>query len=140
MTSRDDERIVRAAVAAPAQLPQDAISNLGEERTLTLLSATTAIAIHRKFPEKPDPAQVREFSNYLQSRFPDAADLIKPNVIDALVRFAFGQPETIAGVLPEDLRTALLVLPYAIVSENDITGESLDELVSDALMAVDVEE
>lgn len=139
MTMSDEERIVRSAATAAAQLPKDAIANIGDGRTLELLGATATLAILRKYRAKPEPQQVSEFVEILQSRFPDAAEYIKPIVIEALIRFAFGEQDVIDGVNPDDLQTVLLMLPYAIISEQNIYGEPLDAFVAEVLKAVDEE-
>ena len=137
MTTSDDERIVRAAVAAPAQLPEEVIARLGDARVTALLGAATALAFQRKFTASPDRERTREFTEVLQARFPDAAHLIKPVVIEALARFAFGETDLIDGIEPEDVRTALFVLPYAIITEEQIQGEPLDQFVQEVITAVD---
>jgi hypothetical protein len=139
MTKTDDELIVRAAVSAPADLPMEVVARIGDRRTFALLTATSAFAILRKFRSLPNSAQIREFAETLQFRFPDAAHLIKPIVCEALIRFAFGENEAIDGVDPESLRTAVFLLPYAIVSDENITGEPLDVLIAEVLAAVDDE-
>jgi hypothetical protein len=139
MTKSDEERIVRAAVAAAAQLPKDAVASVGDGRTLELLGATTTLAILRKYRTKPELRQVAEFIEILQSRFPDAAAYIKPIVIEALIRFAFGEENILDGIAADDLRIVLFMLPYAIISEENIHGEPLNEFVAEVLKAVDEE-
>lgn len=140
MTMSDDERIVRAAVAAPAQLPEDAIANVGDARTVALLSATTTIAIQRKFRSLPDQARIREFFDTLSARYPDGTGLLKPIVIEAVIRFAFGETDAIDGLDSDGVRAALFVLPYSIISEENIFGEPLDEFVAEVLKEVDAED
>lgn len=137
MTKSDDEIIVRAALAAPADLPMEVAARLGDQRTFTLLTAASAFAIGRKYPTKPDQAQIREFVEGLRSRFPEAAQLIKPIVFEAMIRFAFGENDAIDGVESEGLRTAVFLLPYAIISEQNLSGESLDAFVAEVLEAAD---
>jgi len=139
MTKSDDEIIVRAAIAAPADLPMEVAARLGDERTFTLLTATSGLAILRKYPTKPDQSQIRDYVETLQARFSDAAHLIKPIVFETLIRFAFGEDDAIDGVDPEGLRTAVFLLPYAIISEQHISGEPLDAFVAEVLKAVDEE-
>ena len=98
MTMSDEERIVRSAVTAAAQLPKDAIARVGNGRTLELLGATTTLAILRKYRSKPESRQISEFVEILRSRFPDAAGFIKPIVVEALIRFAFGEQDVLDGV------------------------------------------
>lgn len=136
MAMNDDEQIVRSAVAAPARLPEEVMDDLGEERVTVLLSATTAMALRRKFAELPDRTQLIEFIEDLRVRFPDAATLIKPSVIEALVGFAFGESELADGVSADDLRTGLLILPYAILSVEHLEGEALDAFVTEVLQSV----
>ncbi|WP_155829817.1 hypothetical protein [Glycomyces tenuis] len=132
----DDEQIVRSALAAPARLPEDVMDRLGDERVTVLLSAATALALRRRFQTHPGRTRILEFTEALQARFPDAAPLIKPIVIEALVGFAFGESELADGASPDDLRTALLVLPYAVISEEDLEGEDLDRFVTEVLQSV----
>lgn len=136
MTMNDDEQIVRSAVAAPAQLPEDVMDRLGDERVTVLLSAATAVALQRRFQSDPSREQVAEFTDALHARFPDAASLIKPAVVETLVGFAFGRGRSAEGVSPDDLRTGLLVLPYAVASEEDLEGEALDGFVTEVLQSV----
>ncbi len=136
MTMNDDEQIVRAAVAAPAQLPEDVMDRLGDERVTVLLSAATAVALRRKFGTSPERAEVVDFTETLHARFANASSLLKPIVIEALVGFAFGDGDLADGLSPDDLRTALLVLPYAVVSETDLEGEALDGFVTEVLQSV----
>jgi hypothetical protein len=140
MTTSDDEQIVRAALAAPAQLPEEVIARLGDARVTALLAAATTLGFQRKFSTSPDRDRLREFTEVLHARFPDAAHLIKPIVIEAMARFAFGETDLIDGIDPEDLRTGLFVLPYAIISEEQIHGEPLDEFVAEVLAVVDAPE
>jgi hypothetical protein len=139
MTKTDDELIVRAAVSAPADLPMDVVTRIGDQRTFALLTAASALAIMRKFRTLPESARVREFVETLQFRFPDAAHLIKPIVFEAMVRFAFGENEAIEGLEPESLRTAVFLLPYAIISDENIHGDPLDAFIADVVKAVDEE-
>ncbi|HLU27133.1 MAG TPA: hypothetical protein VKZ65_01760 [Glycomyces sp.] len=132
----DDEQIVRAAVAAPAQLPEDVMDRLGDERVTVLLSAATAAALRRRFRTSPERAAVVDFTEELHSRFASASSLLKPIVIEALVGFAFGDGDLADGLSPDDLRTALLVLPYAVLSEERLEGESLDRFVTEVLQSV----
>jgi hypothetical protein len=136
MTMNDDEQIVRAAVAAPAQLPEDVMDRLGDERVTVLLSAATAAALRRRFGTAPERAAVAEFTEELHSRFEGASSLLKPIVIQALIGFAFGDVDLADGLSPDDLRTALLVLPYAVLSEERIEGEPLDRFVTEVLQSV----
>jgi len=136
MTMNDDEQIVRAAVAAPAQLPEDVMDRLGDERVTVLLSAATAAALRRRFRTSPERAAVVDFTEELHSRFASASSLLKPIVIEALVGFAFGDGDLADGLSPDDLRTALLVLPYAVLSEERLEGESLDRFVTEVLQSV----
>ncbi|WP_156925858.1 hypothetical protein [Glycomyces arizonensis] len=131
----DDEQIVRSAVAAPAQLPEDVMDRLGDERVTVLLSAATAVALQRRFPSEPSRERVLEFTDALHARFP-AASLIQPAVVEALVGFAFGRGRSAEGVSADDLRTGLLVLPYAVASEEDLEGEALDGFVTEVLQSV----
>ena len=130
MQQTDEEAVVRAAVAAVAKLPQDAVARLGDERTLTLLASATTEAVHRKYRSVPDSEQIRSYVQGLKDRFPDGADLIKPIVAEAVIRYAFGDEDVLGGIAVDDLRAMLFVLPYAIVSELSIQGEQLDTFVA----------
>ncbi len=136
MTMNDDDQIVRSAVAAPAQLPEAVMDRLGDERVTVLLSATTAVALQRRFRSSPGREQVAAFIDEVRARFPQGASLIKPAVVEALVGFAFGRGDLADGVSPEDLRTALLVLPYAILAEEDLEGDRLNGFVTEVLQSV----
>ncbi|THV30208.1 hypothetical protein [Glycomyces paridis] len=140
MTTSEEERIVRSAVAAAADLPREVIASIGDARTLELLGATTTLAILKKYRDKPGPQQISEFADELKFRFPDAADHIKPIVIEALVRFAFGEQDILDGISSDDLQTVLFMLPYAIISEENIYGEPLDAFVAEVVAAVNAEE
>ena len=137
MTRTDDETIVRAAVAAVAQLPSDAVARLGDERTLTLLASASTEAVHRKFRVKPSSELIRGYVNSLKERFPDGADLIKPIVAEAVIRHAFGEEDLLDGMDVEDIRTILFLLPYAVVSELGIDGSELDDFVERVIAAAD---
>jgi hypothetical protein len=139
VTKTDDELIVRAAVSAPADLPMEVVARIGDQRTFTLLTAASALAIVRKYRTLPEPARVREFVEELQFRFPDAARLIKPIVFEAMVRFAFGEDDAIDGLEPESMRTAVFLLPYAIISDENIHGEPLDEFITEVVKAANGE-
>lgn len=82
---------------------------------------------------------ISEFVAGLRFRFPDAAGHIKPIVIEALIRFAFDEGDVLDGISPDDLQSALFVLPYAIITEENIYGEPLDAFVAEVLTAVDEE-
>ncbi|HZE38969.1 MAG TPA: hypothetical protein VE172_09180 [Stackebrandtia sp.] len=56
---------------------------------------------------------------------------------EAVIRYAFGEEELLAGVGVEDLRTLLFLLPYAIVSEQNIEGASLDVFVANVIKTAD---
>lgn len=140
MTRSNDEIIVRAAVSAPADLPMDVVTQVGDRRTFELLTAASAFAVVRKFADKPDQARIREFVESLQARFPDAAQFIKPIIFEAFIRFAFGEDSAIDGIDSEGLRHAVFLLPYAIITEENIFGEPLDAFVAEVVAAVNVAE
>src|SRR5690606_8519400 len=133
MTMNDDEQIVRAAVAAPAQLPEDVMDRLGDERVTVLLSAATAAALRRRFRTSPERAAVVDFTEELHSRFASASSLLKPIVIEALVGCARGRGGRAEGPSPVGLRTRSLVLRRAFLSEGRPEGESLGRCVTAAL-------
>lgn len=137
MASSDEERVVRAALAAVAELPSDSVERLGDEHVFTLLASATTEAIKLKFDTVPEPATVETFVESLRARFPDGAELIRLGPAEAIVKSAFGDDEPLETVSADDLRTLLFLLPYAIVSEKNLQGDRLDKFVDEVLAMVE---
>ena len=104
----DDEQVVRAAVTAVARLPKDAVKRIGESRMYTLLT-----------------------------RFPDGGHLIKQDVVEAVVWYAFGDESALDDVNVQEIRAMLFILPYAIVTELLIEGDELETFVGKVLEAAE---
>lgn len=134
MPVSDEELVVRSALGAVAQLPQDAVKRLGESRTYSLLTAAMTVAVHRRFGELPPTEQVQGYVETLKARFPDGAHVIKPAAAEAVIRYAFGEEDALESVGIQDIRAMLFVLPYAIVTELMIDGDELDVFVTAVLV------
>ena len=133
----DDEQVVRAAVAAVARLPKDAVKRIGESRMYTLLTAAMMVAVHRRFGEVPPTEQIQGYVETLKTRFPDGGHLIKQDVVEAVVWYAFGDESALDDVNVQEIRAMLFILPYAIVTELLIEGDELETFVGKVLEAAE---
>ena len=81
--------------------------------------------------------KISEFVYVLKERFPDGADLVNPDVADALIRHAFGEEGLLDDMDVEEIRVLLFLLPYAVVSELGIEGGDLDAFVAQVITEAD---
>lgn len=137
MTRSDEETLVRAQISSDEDIPEEVLERLGGNRSFALLSAATIKAVERKFPNGVTPAVAQEFVAELKRRFPEGASEIKPMVVEALLRTSFGEIQLLEGIEPEDLHNMLFLLPYAIMTRENLQDEEVDEYIDQVIQQAD---
>lgn len=137
MTRSDDETLVRAAISFGDYIPRELAERLGDHRTFALLSAATVKAVERKFPNGLNPAEMQEFVMDLKRRFSAGASQIKPLVAEAVIRASQGEDQLLEGLGIDDVRTMLCLMPYAIMTHENLQGEELTQYIDQVIKMAD---
>lgn len=114
----NDWNLVQAVVTKDAEIPSQAIEQLGQARVLALLTAGTMVAVERKFQSDGDARLIPLFVKELKTRFADRAKDIKPMAAEAVIRAALGEPELLDELDTNDMTSMMILVTYAIVSES----------------------
>lgn len=134
MTVTDDAKtLIRMSITKGADSPKDVADRLGDERVYPLMSAALAIAASRRFPEGSDLAEISTFVSDLSNRFPDAGDVLKPTIAEAVIRAARGEADRLEGLSPNDVGPLLFLLTYAIMTEQNLTPDDTESYIEDVL-------
>jgi hypothetical protein len=108
----------------------------GGENSGNIYSALTGMALfiaaRRHFPDGYTSADVVRFVGKVRARFADAANDIDPLVAEATLRGALGDAAAVEGLDKATMATAIPALLFVLLEEQDVSGDGLDALLSEA--------
>lgn len=133
MTDSDAATLIRHIVSREATTPTQAMARLGDERTQTLMACALSVALERKFPQGVSREDIAKFAVELQTRFPSNAEEIKPIVVEALIRTIEGEGGLLNGIDRDDLMSMEYLMTYAIISQELLSPERLDDYIDEVL-------
>gem|GEM_PF-3655827 len=122
-----------------AQTSMDGAKQQAEELSSQFQSLANAltIAVDRRFPGELTHEVISAFAEELKHRFPQNADEIKPEVVSALLRTVDGADGLLEPFDRDDLMSMEYLITYAIISEQLLTEEQLNEYVAEVIAAAD---
>jgi hypothetical protein len=136
----DEVALLNAMISRGSENPKEIAARLGVERTYALAGSALAIAASQRFPAGSTYAEVAAYSRSLVDRFPGAADLLKPTVVEAMIRSGRGEEGLLDGLDPAMVQQLLLMLPYALMTERDLTAEEKEAFIAEAIELTDNED
>jgi hypothetical protein len=114
----------------------------GGERSGNVYSALTGMALfiaaRRRFPDGYTSADVVRFVGQVRARFADSANGIDPRVTERTLRGALGDATAVENLDKAAMATAVTALLYALLEDEDISGDRLDALLSEARLLADI--
>ena len=137
MTTHDERALLKATAVKGSQSPSDIADRVGDARAYTLMSYALAVAVSRKFPEGTSRSAVPEFVAGLKDRYPDAQQILKPTVAEAVLWGALGEPERLEGIDPNDAGVLLFFLTHVLMTEANLNDSEVDDYVDSVLALAD---
>ncbi|WP_030160884.1 hypothetical protein [Glycomyces sp. NRRL B-16210] len=136
----DEVALLTAMITQGSENPREIAARIGPARAYALAGSALAIAAARRFPAGSTYAEVAAYSRGLADRFPGAADLLKPTVVEAMIRSGRGEEGLLDGLDIALVQQLLLMLPYALMTEQDLSAEEKDSFIDEVIDLTDSED
>lgn len=133
----DEVALLSAMITKGSENPKAIATRIGTDRTYALAGSALAIAASRRFPAGSTYAEVAAYSRGLADRFPGGAEVLKPTVVEAMIRSGRGEEGLLAGLDAGLVQQLLLMLPYAIMTEQELTAEEKEAFIAEAIELTD---
>ncbi|WP_199042746.1 hypothetical protein [Glycomyces salinus] len=137
--SPDEVALLTAMITKGSEPPQAAANRLGPDRSYALAGSALAIAASRRFPEGSTFGDIVAYSKSLPDRFPGGAELLKPTVVEAMIRTGRGEEGLLDGLDTGLVQQLLLMLPYVLMTEQELTEGEKEAFIDEAIRITDGE-
>lgn len=129
MSKSNEAIFVESAVTPGTDIRQDIAEEIGDQRTYTLMGAALALSVAMKFPQGSDSDEIQSYISQMRNRFPEGTDSFKPDQLESIIRGIRGEVELLDDVDPNYMAEMSFMLPYAIITQDKVEGEALDDFV-----------
>ncbi|THV40876.1 hypothetical protein [Glycomyces buryatensis] len=116
------------------KLPAD---RLGPGRAYALASSALAVAAARRFPDGSTYGEIVAYSKGLADRFPGGSELLKPAIVEAMLRTGRGEEGLLDGLDMALVQQLLLMLPHALLAEQELGDAEKQEFINEVLTLTD---
>jgi hypothetical protein len=114
----------------------------GGEHSGDIYSALTGMALfiaaRRRFTNGYTSADVVQFVGHVRATFADSANDIDPRVAEHTLRGALGDAAAAENLDKASMATAIHALLFVLLEDQDVTGDRLDALLSEARPLADL--
>lgn len=137
MSDSDAATLIKSIISSDDDISNQAIDRLGGQRTQQLLVCALSVAVQRRFPEGTPSQAISDFATNIRSRYPQAAEQVKPAVVEALVRTVLGEPGLLDDISNDDLVPLEFLVVHDIMSAENLDGTGMDEYVNETVALAD---
>ncbi|MQM28384.1 hypothetical protein [Glycomyces albidus] len=133
----DEVALLTALITKGSENPKAIAARIGPARAYALAGSALAIAASRRFPAGSTYAEVAAYSRGLADRFPNGADLLKPTVVEAMIRSGRGEEGLLDGLNTTLVQQLLLMLPYVLMTDQELSAEEKAAFIEEAISLTD---
>lgn len=133
----DAAEFLTAMITHGAEEPTGLVQRLGDDRVFALIAAASMVAVTRKFSSSTPVSEMQIYVADLKQRFRDNTSEIKPAMVEAVIRSAFGEEQLLEGLNRDDIISTMFMLTYAIMSYENLQDEELDQYVNEVIQLAD---
>jgi hypothetical protein len=135
----DEVALLSAMITKGSENPKAIAARIGPARTYALAGSALAVAAERRFPTGATHAEVAAYSKGLADRFPSAAEILKPTVVEAMIRSGRGEEGLLDGLDVSLVQQLLLMLPYALMTEPELSSAEKESFIDEVIELTDGE-
>lgn len=133
----DEVALLTAMISKGSDSPAAIAGRIGAARSFDLASCALSVAAARRFPDGSTYSEIRSYSKTVADRFPGGAVLLEPEVVEAMIRTGRGEEGLLANIDPSTVQELLLILPYALMTEPELTAAEKDAFIDEVLQLAD---
>jgi hypothetical protein len=133
----DEVALLTAMITKGSENPKSVAARIGPARTYALAGSALAVAAERRFPTGSTYAEVAAYSKGLAGRFPSAAEILKPTVVEAMIRSGRGEEGLLDGLDVSLVRQLLLMLPYALMTDLELSAADRESFIDEVIEMTD---
>lgn len=139
--SNDDQRKLVESIVTDGLYTEDQTAEisdrLGPKRVTVTVGAAFTVALGRAYAQPPTKDQIASYAKQLTENYRDHRNMVKPMVLEALIRAQLGEVELFDDLSLEDIIPHQMLVAYDIVSTLNLDEAGLNGFVDEALELVD---
>ena len=135
----DDVALLTAMITKGSESPAAIAGRIGAARAYALASSALSVAATRRFPDGSTYADIRRYSKGIADRFPGGAELLAPDVVEAMIRTGRGEEGLLGSIDASVVQQLLLMLPYALMTEPELAAAEKESFIDEVLELADSE-